>query len=148
MLFRSERHETRLRLSVGTGIRPPDAFEIAFTDNPGLKPERSRSLDAGVQQTLAGNRVALESTVFLNSYDDLIVAVGRSFANASQFRTDNIWMKHHNFEVLVADAEQNFAAMNYLLSAWKVEVRRWDALTLVPSYLFPRVVDAFDGGVR
>ena len=66
----------------------------------------------------------------------------------SQFRTDNIWMKHHNFDVLVADAEQNFAAMNYLLSAWKVEVRRWDALTLVPSYLFPRVVDAFDGGVR
>ena len=66
----------------------------------------------------------------------------------SQFRTDNIWMKHHNFEVLVADAEQNFAAMNYLLSAWKVEVRRWDALTLVPSYLFPRVVDAFDGRVR
>ncbi len=86
----TDRHETRLRVSAGTGIRPPDAFEIAFTDNPGLKPERSRSVDAGVQQTLAGGRAALDGTVFFNSYDDLIVSVGRSFANASQFRTDNI----------------------------------------------------------
>ena len=30
---------TRLHASAGTGIRPPDAFEIAFTDNPDLKPE-------------------------------------------------------------------------------------------------------------
>ncbi len=37
------REGTRLRGSFGTGIRPPDAFEIAFTDNSGLKPERSRS---------------------------------------------------------------------------------------------------------
>ena len=86
----TERRETRLRVSAGTGIRPPDAFEIGFTDNPGLKPERSRSVDGGIQQTLAGGRVALDGTVFLNSYDDLIVSVGRSFRNASQFRTDNI----------------------------------------------------------
>ena len=39
---------TRLRASAGTGIRPPDAFEIAFTDNPSLEPERSRSVDVGV----------------------------------------------------------------------------------------------------
>ena len=32
----------------------------------------------------------IQSTVFFNRYDDLIVAVGRSFRNASQFRTDNI----------------------------------------------------------
>ena len=31
---------TKLRAAAGTGIRPPDAFEIAFTDNPALKPER------------------------------------------------------------------------------------------------------------
>ena len=41
---------TRLHASAGTGIRPPDAFEIAFTDNPSLKPERSRSVDVGVSQ--------------------------------------------------------------------------------------------------
>ena len=41
---------TRLHAAAGTGIRPPDALEIAFTDNPNLKPERSRSVEAGVDQ--------------------------------------------------------------------------------------------------
>lgn len=79
---------TKLRASAGTGIRPPDAFDIAFTDNPGLKPERSRSLDFGIDQTLAAGRVLIEGTAFFNSYDDLIVAVG-SFGG-SRYRTDNI----------------------------------------------------------
>lgn len=81
---------TRLHANVGTGIRPPDAFEIAFTDNPGLRPERSRSVDVGVQQTFASGAVSAEATAFVNSYDDLIIAVGRSFQNASRYRTDNI----------------------------------------------------------
>ena len=38
---------TKMRGAAGTGIRPPDAFELAFTDNPSLKPERSRSFEAG-----------------------------------------------------------------------------------------------------
>ena len=81
---------TRLRASAGTGIRPPDAFEIAFTDNPDLEPERSRSVDAGIQQTFADGAAVLEATAFFNSYDDLIVTVGRSFRDASQYRSDNI----------------------------------------------------------
>jgi outer membrane cobalamin receptor len=84
------RASTRLRASAGTGIRPPDAFEIAFTDNPTLKPERSRSVDAGVQQTFARGAALVDATVFFNEYDDLIVAVGRSFRDASRYRTDNI----------------------------------------------------------
>jgi outer membrane cobalamin receptor len=81
---------TRLRASAGTGIRPPDAFEIAFTDNPALEPERSRSVDAGLQQTFASGALVLDATGFLNAYDDLIVTVGRSFRDASRYRTDNI----------------------------------------------------------
>jgi outer membrane cobalamin receptor len=81
---------TRLRASAGTGIRPPDAFEIAFTDNPSLKPERSRSVDFGVQQTFAGDGAVVEATAFFNHYDDLIVSIGRSFRDASRYRTDNI----------------------------------------------------------
>jgi outer membrane cobalamin receptor len=81
---------TRLRASAGTGIRPPDAFEIAFTDNPDLDPERSRSIDAGVQQTFARGAAVLDATAFFNSYDDLIVTVGRSFRDASRYRSDNI----------------------------------------------------------
>jgi outer membrane receptor protein involved in Fe transport len=81
---------SRVHAAAGTGIRAPDAFELAFTDNPGLKPERSRSVDAGFEQSLFGGRVVFDITGYTNTYDDLIVAVGRSMANASRYRTDNI----------------------------------------------------------
>jgi outer membrane cobalamin receptor len=80
---------TRLRASAGTGIRPPDMFEIAFTDNPDLEPERSRSVEAGVTQMLAGGVVQLDATTFFNQYDDLIVSVG-SLRDVSRYRTDNV----------------------------------------------------------
>ena len=80
---------TTVRASYGTGIRPPDAFELAFTDNPDLQPERSRSADIGVSHVLVP-QVTLDATVFFNRYDDLIVAVGPAFADASRYRTDNI----------------------------------------------------------
>jgi outer membrane cobalamin receptor len=81
--------QTKLRGAAGTGIRPPDGFDIAFTDNPSLKPERSRSLEAGVDQSFAAGRALVEATWFRNTFDDLIVAVGR-FTQSSRFRTDNI----------------------------------------------------------
>ena len=80
---------TTVRASFGTGIRPPDAFELAFTDNPDLQPERSRSADIGVSHVLVP-QLTLDATVFFNRYDDLIVAVGPAFADASRYRTDNI----------------------------------------------------------
>jgi outer membrane receptor protein involved in Fe transport len=49
---------TRVHASAGTGLRPPDVFEIAFTDNPSLAPERSRSVDVGVEHA-TGGRVVL-----------------------------------------------------------------------------------------
>ena len=81
---------TRLRGAFGTGIRPPDAFEIAFTDNSGLRPERSKSGEFGATQTLAGSAVQLDATAFFNSYTDLIISVGRTFSGSSRYRTDNI----------------------------------------------------------
>jgi outer membrane cobalamin receptor len=81
---------TRLHAGAGTGIRPPTAFEIAFTDNPELKPERTRSVEVGVDQALLRERALVAATGFYNRYDDLIVTVGRAMADASQYRTDNI----------------------------------------------------------
>jgi outer membrane cobalamin receptor len=81
---------TRLRVSAGTGIRPPNTFEVAFTDNPDLQPERSRNLDVGVEQSLLSGMVSLGATGFFNRYDDLIVTVGRALGGASRYRTDNI----------------------------------------------------------
>jgi outer membrane cobalamin receptor len=81
---------TRVRVNAGTGIRAPDAFEIAFTDNPALAPERSRSIDTAVEQALANGRVVADVTWFANRYDDLIVAVGGALTGTSRYRTDNI----------------------------------------------------------
>ncbi len=81
---------TRIHAAAGTGIRAPDALEIAFTDNPSLKPERSRSVEAGVDQALVHERLIVGATAFFNRYDDLIVAVGPALADASRYRTDNI----------------------------------------------------------
>lgn len=81
---------TTVRAAAGTGIKPPTAFEIAFTDNPGLAPERSRSLEAGVEHAFARGAVVVDATAFVNRYSDLIVAVGSSFSGASRYRTDNI----------------------------------------------------------
>jgi outer membrane cobalamin receptor len=81
---------TRIHGAAGTGIRAPDALEIAFTDNPALLPERSRSVEAGVDQALLRERLIVGATAFFNRYDDLIVAVGPALADASRYRTDNI----------------------------------------------------------
>ena len=80
---------TKVRGSVGTGIRPPDGFELAFSDNPALRPERSLSAELGVDQAFAAGHGLVEATAFRNTYDDLIVTVG-SFVAASRYRSDNI----------------------------------------------------------
>jgi outer membrane cobalamin receptor len=80
---------TKLRGSIATGIRPPGAFDIAFTDNPSLKPERSFSTEAGIEQAFAAGQARAEAVAFFNTYDDLIVAVG-SFRESSRYTTDNI----------------------------------------------------------
>jgi outer membrane cobalamin receptor len=81
---------TKIRGGAGTGIKPPTVFEIAFTDNPSLKPERSRSADIGLEHAFPGGLVAADATFFGNHYDDLIVAVSPAWSGASQYRTDNI----------------------------------------------------------
>jgi outer membrane cobalamin receptor len=92
VVARSEdsRRSTRLRASAGTGIRPPNVLEIAFTDNPNLKPERSRSVSIGLDQQFAGGTLVLAADAFWNRYEDLIVTVGRVLGEASRYRTDNI----------------------------------------------------------
>jgi outer membrane cobalamin receptor len=81
---------TRIRGGAGTGIKPPTAFDIAFTDNPGLKPERSRSVDVGLEHALMRSTIVADVTWFANRYDDLIIVVGSSMSGASRFQTDNI----------------------------------------------------------
>ena len=84
------REGTRLHTSTGTGIRPPSGFELAFTDNPRLKPERTASFDAGLEQRLFRNHVSLDATYFYNRFYDLIVVLGGSLTHLSSFMSDNL----------------------------------------------------------
>ena len=79
----------RLHGNAGAGMRAPSAFEIAFTDNPGLEPERTVSLDAGIEAGWLGGRLVVDALYFHNDYDDLIVTVGR-IAGTTSYRSDNI----------------------------------------------------------
>lgn len=81
---------TRLHSSFGTGIRPPGGFDLAYTNNPALKPERTRSFDAGIERKLFGDRLSLDATYFYNRFYDLIVILGGSLTQLSHYQSDNI----------------------------------------------------------
>jgi len=81
---------TRLHSSIGTGIRPPSGLELAFTNNPALKPERTASFDFGVEQRLLSDRLSLDATYFYNRFYDLIVSLGGNLSVLSAFQTDNL----------------------------------------------------------
>jgi len=75
---------TRVSGSAGLGIKEPTVLQSfsldpAFLGNPDLKPERSRTFDAGVEQRLASDRVRLNVTWFANRYRDLISTQTTSF---------------------------------------------------------------------
>ena len=79
-----------MHASFGTGIRAPDGFELATTNNPHLKPEKSISFDSGVEQRFFNSRTLLDLTYFYNKFDDQIVTLGGSLTNLSTFVSDNL----------------------------------------------------------
>ena len=81
---------TRIHSSFGTGIRPPDGFELGFTNNPELKPERSISTDAGVEQRFLGDKAVFDVTYFYNAYRDQIVTLGGNLSVLSSFESANL----------------------------------------------------------
>jgi outer membrane cobalamin receptor len=81
---------TRLHASFGTGIRAPDGFNLAFTNNPHLKPEKSISFDTGIEQRFFQDKAVLDFTYFNNHFKDQIVTLGGSLTNLSSFASDNL----------------------------------------------------------
>ena len=69
-------HDTRVRVSVGTGFREPSFSENYSTGfsvgNPNLKPEHSLSGELGLERTFDGGRAVVEATGFLQRFRDLI----------------------------------------------------------------------------
>jgi vitamin B12 transporter len=68
---------TKLRGSYGTGFRAPTINELFFPDfgNANLKPEKSKGLDVGLDQSLLNDRVLLSVGYFWTRYQNLILAV-------------------------------------------------------------------------
>jgi outer membrane cobalamin receptor len=79
-----------LHASYGTGIRPPGGSDLAFTNNPALAPERTYSYDVGVEERFWSNQLSLDATWFHNRYKDLIVSLGGSLSEISQYHTGNL----------------------------------------------------------
>jgi outer membrane cobalamin receptor len=129
---------TRIRASAGLGVRPPDAFELAFTDNPGLEPERTRSVEAGIEHALAGGLLVAEATAFLNRYDDLIVTVGRSLTDASRYRSDNISnARSRGVELLVSGRMRGGFRASVAYTYLQTEVLAVDRLGVAPPPFQP-----------
>jgi outer membrane cobalamin receptor len=68
---------TRLHASYGLGIKEPtfiQSFEQdpCFPGNPDLRPERSTTVDAGIEQMLASDRLMLSVTYFRNDFHDIV----------------------------------------------------------------------------
>ncbi|MDD5541907.1 MAG: TonB-dependent receptor [Acidobacteriia bacterium] len=80
----------KLHGSFGTGIREPNGFELAFTSNPRLKPERSLSFDGGVETAWWNTRVVADVTYFFNDFKDQIVTLTGDLRNLSTFSSDNL----------------------------------------------------------
>ncbi len=69
--------DTRARFSYGQGFKEP-ALEQSFGSDPcfpgnsTLRPERSQTYDAGVDQFLAGDRLRISATYFNNRFRDIV----------------------------------------------------------------------------
>jgi outer membrane cobalamin receptor len=75
---------TRLHASAGRGIKEPTILQSFspnpfFLGNPDLQPERTRALDAGVEQRFARDRASVDLTWFDNRYRDIISTRTLSF---------------------------------------------------------------------
>ena len=67
--------DTKLRTSYSTGFRAPTMNDLYFPNfgNPNLRPEKSQSMDVGVDQYILSKQLKLSAGYFWNRYRDLIV---------------------------------------------------------------------------
>jgi vitamin B12 transporter len=65
---------TKFRTSYATGFRAPTLNDLFFQGfgNPNLKPEKSKSFDAGIDQNLFGGKLQLNAGYFWNRFHNLI----------------------------------------------------------------------------
>jgi len=69
--------DTKIRGSYATGFRAPNINELFFPNfgNPNLQPEKSQSLDVGIDQFLLNKRVKISAGYFWNRFRNLIETI-------------------------------------------------------------------------
>jgi len=77
---------TRLRANWGSGFKLPSFFALGspLVGEPNLRPETSRSVDAGVTQLLMAGSAEVSVTLFDNEYEDLIDFDPDTFRNVNR----------------------------------------------------------------
>ncbi len=89
----------KLRASYGTGFNAPSFLELygvatGYRGNPGLRPEKSRGGDVGLDLYLPGNRGTVSLSAFRNDFTDLISYDFNSYpgttANVGKARTSGV----------------------------------------------------------
>jgi vitamin B12 transporter len=91
ILFRNDLGDSfAIRASGGSALTPATAEEIGFSENPGLRPARSRMASAGIDLTLGHGRVTFTVDAFHYLFDDLIVPVTVQRAGIRRIVIDNV----------------------------------------------------------
>jgi len=139
--------ETRVKASAGTGIKEPTILQSFsrndfFLGNPDLEPERSRTIDTGIEQRLVHDRIKMELTWFDNHYRDIISTRTLSF-NPFRSQYFNIGeAKARGVEITteVAPVSGLRARAGYTLTASEVTDSEADSSTVfsVGHWLFRR----------
>ena len=103
--------DTRARVSYGQGIEEPTLLESFNTDpcslgNPNLRPQRSRTVNVGVDQYLADDRFRVSATYFADRFRDLIAFVvvpqaGCPFGDTQVLNTDLSRSRGVNFSTAI-----------------------------------------------
>lgn len=80
---------TNFRLSYGEGFKAPSLYQLydAFSGNAALRPERSKSYDIGIDQSLADGRALISLTAFLRNTTDQINYNNATFTYGNIDRT-------------------------------------------------------------
>ena len=80
---------TNFRLSYGEGFKAPSLYQLydAFSGNAALRPERSKSYDVGIDQSLADGRALISLTAFLRNTTDQINYDNSAFTYGNIDRT-------------------------------------------------------------
>jgi vitamin B12 transporter len=83
---------TKVRGSYATGFRAPSFNELYFPffGNPDLKPEKSQSMDLGLDQYLLNDRLTLSGGFFWNHYRNMIVAGTSAAECGTSFGSPNV----------------------------------------------------------